>query len=364
MPTKCLPRAARRYAALCTLLSAEAIAMHAAHAAEPPASAPVQIVAARFAPLAQTVRAYGVASMAPADVTDVNVPFTARIARLWVSAGQHVAAGAPLADLAPDPAAVLAYRQASSAADLARGELTRTEKLYEQQLATQSQIAQARKAVSDADQALAAQRQLGAMSAQQRIKAPVEGVVVALSATQGAQIQAGAPLMQLARAGGGTDGARVRVLLSVEPADSGRVRDGMPVTLRTVTVSSSRTTWQGAVQMVGRAVDPQTQLVNVVVGVTDPGAVILPGARLAADIAISQNEHWIVPRPAVLRDAQGDYVFQVNQGRAQRVGVTTVVDQGASLGVDGPINRAWPIVATGNYELKDGMAVRITGGAR
>ncbi|MBU6514021.1 MAG: efflux RND transporter periplasmic adaptor subunit [Betaproteobacteria bacterium] len=364
MPTKRLPRATRRYAALCTLLSAAAIATHAAHAAEPPISAPVQTVPARLAPLAQTVRAYGIASMAPADVTDVNVPFTARIARLWVSAGQHVVAGAPLADLAPDPAALLAYRQASSAADLARSELARTEKLYEQQLATQSQLAQARKAVSDADQALAAQRQLGAMSAQQRIKAPAEGVVVALSATQGAQIQAGAPLMQLARTGAGTDGARARILLGVEPADSARVRDGMPVMLRPVTVSAGGSPLRGTVQMVGRAIDPQTQLVNVAVGVTDPGAVILPGARLAADISISQGEHWIVPRPAVLRDATGDYVFQINNGRAQRVGVTTVVDQGASLGVDGPINRAWPIVATGNYELKDGMAVRITGGAR
>lgn len=364
MQTKRPRQTGRRTTALFALLSAVATYTHAAHAAEPPVTAPVQTVPARYAALSQTVRAYGTASMAPADVTDVNVPFTVRLTRLWVSAGQHVAAGAPLADLAPDPAALLAYRQASSSAELARGELSRTEKLYDQQLATLSQLEQAAKAASDANQALVAQRQLGALSAQQRIKAPYEGVVVALNATQGAQIQAGAPLMQLARAGVGANGPRARITLAVEPSDSVRLRDGMPVTLRPLAASLNIASLSGVVQMVGRAIDPQTQLVNVVAVATAPTANVLPGARFAADIALSQSEHWIVPRSAVLRDAKGDYVFQVDNGRARRVGVTTAVDQESALGVDGPINRSWPIVATGNYELKDGMAVRITGAAR
>lgn len=336
---------------------------NAATASESSPGAPVQTVAARFAELDQTVRAYAVVASAPSSLTDVNVPFTARVERIFVSAGQRVMAGAPLAELEPDPTALLAYRQAATAVDVARGELARTEQLYQQQLATQSQLAQAKKTLSDADQALAAQRKLGAISNRQRITAPFDGIVTTLGIAQGAQLQAGASLMQLAKSSANGVGSGARVVVSAEPADSVRIRAGMPVMLRPLSASSGAT-FRGTVQMVGRAIDSQTQLVNVAADVADPTAMLMPGMRLAADIAISQQQHWIVPRSAVLRDARGDYVFQVDRGHARRVNVVTAVDQGATLGVDGGLNAGWPIVAIGNYELKDGMAVRVTGAAR
>lgn len=362
MPNKPFARATRLAALSCVALTFSATG-NAATAAEASPGAPVQTVSARFAELDQTVRAYGVAASAPASLADVNVPFTARIAHLYVSAGQRVAAGAPLAEFEPDPTAVLAYRQATTAAEVARGELARTEQLYQQQLATQSQLAQAKKTLADANQALAAQRKLGAIANQQRVTAPFDGVVMTLSAAQGAQLQAGASLMQLARAGGNGSGTGARVVVSAEPADSVHIRAGMPVTLRPLSASST-TSFRGTVQMVGRAIDPQTQLVNVAVDVADPTAMLMPGVRLAADIAISQQKHWIVPRSAVLRDAKGDYVYQVDGGRARRVNVITAVDQGPTYGVDGALNASSPVVAMGNYELKDGMAVRVTGAAR
>ncbi|AJY38051.1 transporter (plasmid) [Burkholderia humptydooensis] len=91
---------------------------------------------------------------------------------------------------------------------------------------------------------------------------------------------------------------------------------------------------------------------------------LMPGMRLTADIAVSQLQHWIVPRSAVLRDAKGDYVFQIDRGHARRVNVVTAVDQGVTLGVDGTLDAGRPVVVIGNYELKDGMAVRVTGAAR
>lgn len=73
----------------------------------------------------------------------------------------------------------------------------------------------------------------------------------------------------------------------------------------------------------------------------------------------------VVPRAAVLSDRKGTYVFQVTpKHTAQRVDVVVRVESGNRYGVDGPLDAAEPLVVTGNYELRNGMAVRMAGGAR
>jgi hypothetical protein len=67
---------------------------------------------------------------------------------------------------------------------------------------------------------------------------------------------------------------------------------------------------------------------------------------------------WVVPRSAVLRDAQGDYLFQVRQGHARRVNVQTGLEQGGLIAVRGSFEVNAPVVSLGNYELQDGMVVR------
>jgi membrane fusion protein, multidrug efflux system len=47
------------------------------------------------------------------------------------------------------------------------------------------------------------------------------------------------------------------------------------------------------------------------------------------------------------------------------VNVTVKVEQGDTYGVDGALDAARPLVVSGNYELEDGMAVRMAqGGGR
>jgi hypothetical protein len=55
-------------------------------------------------------------------------------------------------------------------------------------------------------------------------------------------------------------------------------------------------------------------------------------------------------------------VFQITpQNRAHRVAVTIAIENGERYGVDGPLDPALGVVTSGNYELKDGMAVRAAG---
>ncbi|CAB3717829.1 hypothetical protein LMG24238_04660 [Paraburkholderia sediminicola] len=369
------PLAARRpriaaYAISLACTALVSIVAHAAGAASAPAGddaadqavVSVQTVRVQRAVIAQPVRAYGIVAASASNLTTVNLPYLARIVQLRVQAGQSVTRGTPLFVVQADPAAVLAATQAKSAVTLAQGELARTQSLYDKGLATQSQLAAARKAAEDAQQALAAQSQTGVASGNKIVAAPLDGVVLQVSAAQGDQVQAGAAILQLA--GGNGKDARANVMLGVEPSDAPAIHAGDTVTLHGLSTSLARAAADGHVVLVGASVDQQSQLVNVGANVPLGQSAFIPGTRVSADIATRSGTHWVVPRAAVLKDGKGAYVFQITpQNRARRVAVVTQVENGDRYGVDGPIDAAEGLVVSGNYELKDGMAVRAGGGA-
>ncbi len=323
----------------------------------------VQTIHVRSATIAQPVRAYGIVAASASNLTTVNLPYVARIVQMRVQAGQSVTRGTPLFVVQADPAAVLAATQAKSAATLAQGELARTQSLFDKGLATQSQLATAKKAVEDAQQALAAQNQTGVASGNKIIVAPLDGVVLQVSAAQGDQVQPGAAILQLAGGSGGT-GTRANVTLGVEPADAIAIHAGDTLTLRALSASLAKAAAAGHVVLVGASVDPLSQLVNIGANVPLGQTAFIPGTRVAADIATKSGTHWVVPRSAVLKDGKGAYVFQITpQNKARRVTVVTQVENGDDYGVDGPIDGAQALVVSGNYELQDGMTVQAGAGA-
>ncbi|SAL35682.1 Multidrug resistance protein MdtA precursor [Caballeronia udeis] len=315
------------------------------------------------APIAQPVRAYGIVAASAANLTSINLPYVARITQLRVQTGQPVRRGDPLFVVQADPAAALAATQARSAATLADGELARTQSLFDKGLATASQLAGARKAAQDAREALASQAQSGITSGAKVVASPVDGVVLQVSAGQGDQVQAGAPIMQLAGADSGRP-ARGNVMLAVEPSQAVNIHAGDEVRLRGLSTSLSKVSMTGRVVLVGASIDPQSQLVDVGANVPLGNSAFIPGTRVAADIDTNRGMHWVVPRSAVLKDDHGDFVFQVMSGnKAHRVNVVTQIEDRDRYGIDGPLNGAQPVVVSGNYELTDGMTVRGAGGA-
>ncbi|CAE6856326.1 efflux RND transporter periplasmic adaptor subunit [Paraburkholderia nemoris] len=369
------PLAARRprvaaYAISLACAALMSIGVHAADAASASAGddaadqavVSVQTVRVQRAVIAQPVRAYGIVAASASNLTTVNLPYLARIVQMRVQAGQSVTRGAPLFVVQADPAAVLAATQAKSAVTLAQGELARTQSLYDKGLATQSQVATARKAAEDAQQALAAQSQTGVASGNKIVTAPIDGVVLQITAARGDQVQPGAAILQLA--GGNGKDARANVMLGVEPSDVPAIHAGDMVTLHGLSTSLAKAAADGHVVLVGASIDQQSQLVNVGANVPLGQSAFIPGTRVSADIATRSGTHWVVPRAAVLKDDKGAYVFQITpQNKARRVAVVTQVENGERYGVDGPIDAAEGLVVSGNYELKDGMAVRAGGGA-
>ena len=314
-----------------------------------------QVLISTTLPVSQTfhdtVQAWGMAVGDPHRASVISLGHGGQVIGAEVVAGQVVKHGQVLLRIAPDPAARNAYRQAQSALALATGELKRTGQMAAQHLATQSQLAAARKALNDAQAALEAQRALGGGDAEETIDAPTDGVVTTLSVNLGDRFQADAGLLTFTPSHG------LVARLGVQPEDGPRLKAGMPVQVQGVYGDAN--VFNGRVDMVGQAVDAQTHLLPLQVALPpQASASLVAGAAVQASIETASYTAWALPRDAVLHDDKGDYVFAVDHDHAKRIAVSLKHPQGDTVGVEGMLDSKMRIIVLGNYELNDGDAVR------
>ncbi|HWZ49304.1 MAG TPA: efflux RND transporter periplasmic adaptor subunit [Herbaspirillum sp.] len=298
--------------------------------------------------LASAISTFG--DIVPARTVGISSAYPGQVSELLVIQGQMVSKGKPLAVIISDPATQMAYRQAQTAAKLSEAELKRTQELYRLQLATQSQVDTAQKALDDAQATLAEQKALGGGTPSATLNAPADGIISTLTVAQGDRVAAAAPMMQLSETGS------LKVLLGVDPSDRLRIKKGAAVDI--ASLNDDAQTTKGKVIDVQDGIDPKTQLTNVVVKIDGADKRFITGMRVSANIAAEERKAFVVQRQAVLNDEKGDYLFQVSKAKAHRVEVDTVVDNSSLLGVTGELDPHAPVVISGNYELEDGMSVR------
>lgn len=297
------------------------------------------------------VIAYGSATPLPGAATNLSLLHGGQVLQLGVTPGQSVRKGENLLRIAADPAAIRNWDQAVSALALARRERADTGSLLKQQLATRVQLAQADKAVQDAQAALDALRREGGNNRVETVAAPFDGIVTAISVNSGDRVPAGAPLMTLAPRDA------VAVTAGIEPELRPRLRPGQKVRLLPL---DGEEAVAGTVASVGAMLNARTRMIDIVITAA-PGT-ILPGEGFQAAITVGRIEGWLVPRDAVLSDETGPHVFQVSDGRAVRVGVGIVGAHDDTTVVSGALQPERPLVTEGNYQLSDGMPVRENGG--
>ncbi|MCX7515235.1 efflux RND transporter periplasmic adaptor subunit [Frateuria sp. STR12] len=296
-----------------------------------------------------TVEAWG--SVDPLHPVTINLAHAGQVTALAVAPGQAVKRGTTLLTVTPDPATRSAFVQAQNAARTAAGDLKRIEQLAADRLATQSQLAGARKALADARAALEAQRALGGANTREEVKAPLDGVVTTLQVQVGERFAANAPLLAF------TPTNALLARLGVQPQDAAKLRVGLPVQLREV--FSEGHDMPAHLSMVGKAIDPTSRLLPVLAEVPAASATPIAGTALSAVIQTADYRAWAVPRAAVLHDEKGDYLFVVEHGKARRVAVTLRHPEGEVVGVQGALEASSQVIVQGVYELNDGDAVHM-----
>ena len=300
------------------------------------------------------VMAYGTAFISEEGMSNISFPHAGQIAELNIHAGQKVHKGEPLVTITADPAALQSYEKALAALKFAKRELARQQSLLAQHLVTNAQVAAAKQALTDATVTLETERKLGNDRRTEVAVAPFDGYVAQLAAAPGDRLQANAAIVKLARTDQG-----VRIAVGLKAEDAGRVVPGMSAQVTPIFFPTSQP-FEGTVRQISGTINATTKLIDAWIDISERGKLIT-GTPVSAVINLSRHEGWVVPRNAVLRDDKGSYIFQVANGHAKRVDVKTGIETDQLTEVAGGFDPSLKVVTLGNYELREGMAVREAG---
>lgn len=308
----------------------------------------VQLGKLRQGSLPAIVTAYGRVQAGAAAQHTVMAPLSAVVQDVYVRGGETVAKDAPLLRLAPSPAASASYAQAQTALHVATELAARTQRMVAQHLATQQQLADARKAAADAQSTLAALQAQGA-EGPHTLRAPDAAIVIAVAVTPGSIVAEGATLLRLVRPEG------LVLQVGLIPGEAASVAAGDKVKITPV---GSGATLRGTVSLRGSVVRSSDGLVPA--DITVPGGQLMPGEWAAAEITTGRIKGYVVPHAAVLVNDRGTpYVVQSVNLAAKQVPVRILGAQGDQDVVAGPLDPAAPLVLTGNYQLAEGMKMRV-----
>lgn len=269
----------------------------------PQAVVGVQTAVVTKGPFTETLGAIGTVAPRPGHIAALAAPQAARITRVFVAAGQHVAQGEPLVELDQSPfrAATLAAEATLSAAEKAndRAQRLAAEGIVPRKDADQA-AADAAKARADASNARRAE-QLSI------VRSPIGGVVTRMTAVLGATADVAQPLVEVA------DPAALDILLSVSPNEAGRIRPGAKVMLTAGQNATGEPLGIGSVVDVGGSIDTASRSVNVRVQAPTTRRALRISETIFGQIAIAVHPNAVtVPLEALVPEGEEFKVFVVD----------------------------------------------------
>ena len=332
----------------CLVLTAAALPPPASAAAASSPSVLVTLTPLRSGSLPHVVVAYGTVEPSNIGGRAMMAAESGVIGRVYVRMGQRVAAGAKLVEILPSPQSAAAYHQGLSSLRVARALVRSTRKLYSLHLATNEQLAAAEKSELDAEANLAALRATGA-GGPQVLRAPFASVVTGLTALTGSIVSLGSPVLTLASPD------HLVLAAGVVPSQA----FSMAVGDTAVVQATGSDDWVHArVAMCGAASTPNTGLVPVQIAL--PAGKFIPGQVARVRITTAKVKGFLVPHAALLVNERGaPYVVQAVEGIARKVPVRVLDEYDAQDIISGPLDPHAPVVLAGDYQLNNGMHIRI-----
>lgn len=239
---------------------------------------------ASIEPFTHTVSAIGTVVTRPDKFAALSAPSPTRIAKVHISVGQRVAAGASLVEFEQ-----VGFNAAASAADAS---LTAAQRNYERakRLADEGILPRKDAEIALADLGKARTDAVNAERAKQLsvLRSPVSGVVTKMSAVLGAPADAGQVLVEVA------DPSAFDVVLQVGPTDAGAVHVGGRVAVGAGEKVGGESLGEGRVASVGAAVDSSSRSVAIRVTMTSPRRTLRLGESVFGLIAVETRPNAVV----------------------------------------------------------------------
>lgn len=252
---------------------------------------------------------------------EVSAPIAGRVSKLVVEPGSVVRRGATLA-VFESPA--LGERRAVSIRaraelDVAERSYERKQRLAEQRIVAQREVAEAASVLASAKASVvAAQSELAALGsgaesgggASMDLRAPVSGVVLERRAVLGRFAEAGELLFRIGEL------SRVWVTVHAFERDAVRVRVGSKADV--VLPAFPGRNFEGTVALVGSEVETTSRTLPVRIEVANPDGLLKPGMSVAARLMVGDPGEPVLVVPAVsLQRLKNNWVVFVPRGETE-----------------------------------------------
>lgn len=311
--------------------------------------------------LVRVVRGGGGALTLPATIEGdpqtmqvVSAAISGRIVALNRNLGQSIGRGQTLAIIESREAASLnaGIEAAQARLSLAESSLQREQRLFDERVSPEQDLIAARTAATEARIALRLARQQvaaagGGGGALNRISivSPLSGQVVARSVILGQTVAADAELFRVANL------SRVAVMLSLSPADAGKVRPGSEIEI----VSGDRRS-AARVDFVSPILDETTRLVTVIARVDNRSGQWRVGEPVTASIRLADGGESttsvLVPQNAIQTVEGRPTVFVRTDHGFRATPVTLGSPSGDNVVVTSGLSGDEQLAGTNSFTLK------------
>ena len=284
-----------------------------------------------------------------------------RIAAVLVEIGDKVKQGQVLARLStsviePQVNSLRAsLEEARTSAELAASDSRRAQGVAASGALSKEEIERRRGAAANAEARVkVAAAQLAEVQARRGrtdIRAPMDGVVLTRTAEVGQTAAVGGePLFRLGR------GGEVEMRGRIAEQDLAALEVGQPAK---VLVTGVEQPFVGKVRLLGAVIDPDTRLGSIRIDLPSHRQ-LRPGAFARGEVVVGQERFPILPQTAVLSDANGTYVMQLDRdNKVSKLPVTVAGTRNAGVIVAAGLSGSERIVTTAGAFLQPGEVVRV-----
>src|SRR2546425_273198 len=187
-----------------------------------------------------------------------------------------------------------------------------------------------------------------------QVTAPAGGTLYSLPARAGTFVHTGDVLAELA------DLTRIRVRVFVDEPEIGSLNEGQPVQVTWDALPNR--TWSGQIEQLPKTIVARgsRNVGEVLCSVNNEHAELLPNTNVNARIRTGQRENALtMARAAVRSEANGHFVFVVDQGRLHKREVKVGISNATDYEILSGITEKDVVALPGSFDIKDGIAVAI-----
>jgi membrane fusion protein, copper/silver efflux system len=267
-----------------------------------------------------------------------------RLGRVFVFEGESVKAGQPLAEVySPDfISAENEYLLARHFRDtLAQGGSGSTDAALRDDAAETFRAATNRlKVLGAADADIASLDRSGQAEQYLLVRAPIGGVVIQRNVDAGGYLNIGDSLMTVA------DTSTLWLYFNSYDSDYAALRLGQPLDFQSSSLPGR--SFSGRVSFIAPTIDPATHTLPVRCDIPNPDMLLRPEMFVSGKLGTGERAALVVPRSAVIRVRDQDYVFvQQNGKQYRRLPVQGHALDDAEYAVVAGLDAATPVVSEG-----------------